>query len=234
MGLLECLSGPAKIELTSIGDLGKLGCPLLGLVKVVVSSLDSIVAVRVLALLKAVQTSELVDVLLVTVTLLLELAQLKVGVVNFLLESVAGIGLLGDISLGGENLSLASVNLLPSRSDLTLQVVVVAVLFVEEETSVINLLAQHMERGCIGVVALLEVIVLEELLVLEMAVLGLDGVELIPEREVVFVALLDFEDLSLELTNEQILLVAGEVHAVVVLQMGEPRRLRLTLDIFDC
>lgn len=91
MGLLECLSGPTKIELASIGYLGKLGCPLLSLVKVVVSSLESIVAFRVLSLLKAVQTSELVDVLLVTVALLLKLAQLEVGIVKLLLESVASI-----------------------------------------------------------------------------------------------------------------------------------------------
>lgn len=82
--------------------------------------------------------------------------------------------------------------------------------------------------------ALLKVVVLEQLLVLEVAVLGLDGVELVPEREVVFVALLDLEDLSLKLTDEQVLLIAGEVHAVVVLQTGELRPLRLTLDIFDC
>lgn len=109
-----------------------------------------------------------------------------------------------------------------------------AVLFVEEETSVINLFSQHVKRGCVGIVALLKVIVLEKFLILEMAVLSLNGVELVPEREIVFIALLDLEDFSFELTDEKILLVAGEVHAVVVLQMGEPRRLRLTLDIFDC
>lgn len=45
----------------------------------------------------------------------------------------------------------------------------------------------------------LEVIVLKELLVLDVTILGLDGVELVTECEVVLVALLDLKDLCLEL-----------------------------------
>lgn len=40
------------------------------------------------------------------------------------------------------------------------------------------------------------------LLVLEVTVLGLDGVELVSEGEEVLVSLLDLKDLSLELRNE--------------------------------
>lgn len=98
--------------------------------------------------------------LLVAVSLLLELAQLEMSVIDFLLKCVAGIGLLRDISLRCENLSFTSVDLLPCRSDLSLQVVVVAVLLVKQEASVVNLLAQHVERGSVGIVALLEVIIL--------------------------------------------------------------------------
>ena len=47
--------------------------------------------------------------------------------------------------------------------------------------------------------ASLEVVVLEQLLVLEVTVLGLNGVELVAEGEVVLVTLLDLEDLSLQL-----------------------------------
>jgi len=47
--------------------------------------------------------------------------------------------------------------------------------------------------------------------------LGLDGVKLIAKRKVVLVALLDLEDLSLELGNEEVLLVGSQMHAVVVL-----------------
>ena len=54
-----------------------------------------------------------------------------------------------------------------------------------------------------------------------MAVLGLDGVKLLTEGEIVFVALLDFEDLSLKLGDEQVLLVTGEVNAIVVLHIAK-------------
>ena len=54
-----------------------------------------------------------------------------------------------------------------------------------------------MKRCGVGVVALFEVVVLEELFILEVAVLGLDRIELVSQRQVVFVALLDLEDFSL-------------------------------------
>ena len=71
--------------------------------------------------------------------------------------------------------------------------------------------------------ASLEVIVLEELLVLQVAILGLDGVELVSQCEVVFVSLLDLEDLGLELRNEEVLLVTGQMHTIVVLQTQKRR-----------
>lgn len=51
-----------------------------------------------------------------------------------------------------------------------------------------------------------------------MTVLGLNGVELVAQGQVVLVALLDLENLRLELRNEQIFLVARQVNAVVVLE----------------
>ena len=75
-----------------------------------------------------------------------------------------------------------------------------------------------MKRCGVGVVALFKVVVLEELFVLEVSVLGLDRVELVSQREVVFVALLDLEDFGLQLGDEQVFLVAGKVHAVVILK----------------
>lgn len=50
-----------------------------------------------------------------------------------------------------------------------------------------------------------------------MSVLGLDGVELVAESEEVLVSLLNLEDLGLKLRDQEVLLVAREVHAVVVL-----------------
>jgi hypothetical protein len=56
-------------------------------------------------------------------------------------------------------------------------------------------------------VAGLEVVVLEKFLVLEMAVLSLNCVELVAEGKVVLVALLDLKDFGLKLGDEQVFLV---------------------------
>ena len=64
----------------------------------------------------------------------------------------------------------------------------------------------------------LEIIVLEEFLVLQVTILGLDCVELVSQGEVVLVSLLDLEDLSFELRNEKVLLVTGQMHTIVVLK----------------
>ena len=50
-----------------------------------------------------------------------------------------------------------------------------------------------------------------------MAVLRLNHVQLVSQGEVVLVPLLDLEDLGLQLGDQQVLLVAGQVHAIVVL-----------------
>jgi hypothetical protein len=70
----------------------------------------------------------------------------------------------------------------------------------------------------------LEVVVLEQFLVLEVAILGLDGVELVSKGKVVLVSLLDLEDLCLQLRDEQIFLVRCQMDAVVVLFNTKERR----------
>jgi hypothetical protein len=155
---------------------------------------------------------------LVAAALLLELGQFVTGVVNFFAEGVAAVGLLGDIALRGEDLGLATGDLLAGGGDLGLEVIVRPVLLVEQETGVVDLLLEALEGEDVGVVAGLEVVVLQELFVLEVAVLGLDGVELVAQCEVVFVALLNLEDLGLQLGDEEVFLVASQVDAVVVLK----------------
>ncbi len=53
-----------------------------------------------------------------------------------------------------------------------------------------------------------------------MSVFGLHVVELVSQRQVVFVPLLNLEDLCLQLGDEQVFLVTGQMHAVVVLCRG--------------
>lgn len=137
--------------------------------------------------------------LLVTVTLLLKFAQLKVSVINFFLQKIPLVALLCNISLCGEDFGLTSVNLLTSCGYLRLQVVVVTVFFIEKETRVVNLFSKHVRSACVCIVALFKVVVLQKLFVLQVAVLCLDGIKLISKSKVVLVPLLNFEDFSLEL-----------------------------------
>jgi hypothetical protein len=61
------------------------------------------------------------------------------------------------------------------------------------------------------------VVILHQLFILKMSILGLNGVELVSKGNVVLVTLLDFKNLSLELTDEEILLVTCKMHGIVIL-----------------
>ena len=217
VGSVVGLTGAEELEFSGVGCLGELGGSLLSLVEIVVNGLNAAVLLGVLALLKAVKVSHAVNFFLVLGTLLLKLGQLVVQVVDVFAQGEAGVALLLDVTSGGENFTLSSGDLLTGGSDVGGQVVVSSVLFVKKETGVIDFFLHALKSNEVGVVASFKVIVLEELLVLQVSVLGLDGVELVSERKVVLVALLDLEDLGLELRNEQVFLVGSEVHAVVVL-----------------
>lgn len=67
----------------------------------------------------------------------------------------------------------------------------------------------------------LKVVILEKFFILEVTIFGLNGVKLVAQGKVVFVSLLDLEDLGFELADEQVFLVWGEVDTVVVLKGGQ-------------
>ena len=69
--------GLLEVEVAELGHFGEFGCPLLQLEEVVVGGLDSLVAVRVLALFLGTHVTEAVDLALVAGTLLLELLELE-------------------------------------------------------------------------------------------------------------------------------------------------------------
>ena len=127
------------------------------------------------------------------------------------------VTLLLNFSLEAENFSFAPLNLFPERCNLNLHVVIASALIIGVVPGVVTLFLEAVERDAVRVLACLELVFLEELLVLKVAVLGLNGVKLVPECEVVLVALLNLKDLCLELTDEQVLLVTRQVHTVVVL-----------------
>ena len=112
---------------------------------------------------------------------------------------------------------LPSADLVADRADLGLVLVIRSVLLVQQESKVLHLLSQGIGGDHVLIVPVVVVVILHQLLILEVSVLLLDRVELVPQRQVVLVSLLDLKNLRLELGDQQVLLVTGEVHGVVVL-----------------
>lgn len=124
------LSGAAKLELTSISLLGELSGSFLSLVQVVVDGLDATILVGVLASLASVKVARTLNFILIASSFLFELGTFVTGVVDFFAQGVTAVRFLGDITLGGEDLSLATRDLLAGGSDFSLEVVVRSVLFI--------------------------------------------------------------------------------------------------------
>jgi len=103
------------------------------------------------------------------------------------------------VTSGSVDLSFTTGDLLTCGSNLSLEISISSVLLIKKETGIINLLSESSESDEVRFVSGLEIVVLEQLFIGEVAVLGLDGVKLIAECKVVLVSLLDFKNLSLEL-----------------------------------
>ena len=134
---------------------------------------------------------------------------------------MATVRFLGNVPLAGENLGLAARDLLTIRRDFGAQIVISAVLLIEQEAGVIDFFLESGQWHYIGVVPRLEVIVLQQFFVLQMPIFCLDSVKLITQGEVVLVTLLNFENLGFQLWDEQVLLVRRQMHAIVILERTE-------------
>jgi len=184
--------------------------------QVMLSRLDAQVSLSVLALFVAIALTESVDLLLVTATFFLKLGQFKGSSVDIFSEGKRVVTLRLNLALETENLGFTTGNLLTKSSNLNLHVVVAATLIVEVVSGIVALLLEAVEGNTVRVLASLKLVFLEQLFVLQVAVLGLDGVELISQCEVVLVSLLDLEDLGLQLTDEEVFLIGGQMDAIVV------------------
>lgn len=214
---LEDLSGSSEIEFSLLGNLGHIVSSVMGLCQLVVSSSDLLTGGIVFALSVSVQLSESLNLILVLNLLLLQLGDFEQQVVDVLSDLVAGVGLVSHVSLETGYVDLLSSNLVAGCAQVLLNVANDAGLFVQEEAEIVHLFLETDDGDLVRVVLQTEVVVLEELLVLEVTVLGLNGVQLVSQGEEVLVALLNFENLGLKLRDEKVLLVGGEVHTVVVL-----------------
>jgi len=84
----------------------------------------------------------------------------------------------------------------------------------------------------VAVMSCFEVVILQKFFILKVTILSLDGVELIAQGKVVFVSLLNLEDLCFKLADEQVFLVRSEMDTVIILKSGHFCRKILTRDIF--
>jgi len=214
---VKSLARSTKLELLGVGQLTELIGTLLRSEQVIVDGLDAGVVVLALALLESNGVSHPVDLVLVLGLLLAESTQLERQVVSILTKSVSLVTLDGDFSLESDALLLTAANLIADGTDLSLKLIVAAVLLVKKEAKVLHFLAESVGSEHVLIVAIIVVVILHVLLVLQVSILLLDSVKLVTKGEIVLVSLLDLEYLGFELRDEQILLIAGKMHRVVVL-----------------
>lgn len=198
------------------GDFGQFACAFLEFVEVVFGAGDALGVFGVLALFVAVQVAETIDFLLVTATFFFELLEFEAGVVDVLAEGEGMVAFGLALTLVAENFGLATSDLVTEGSDLDLHVVVASTLIVEVVASIVAFFLQSVQGDTVRVLSSLKLVFLEELLVLEVSVLGLDAVELVTKSTVVLIALLNFKDFGFQLTNQKIFLVTCQMHAVIV------------------
>jgi len=206
-GSVKGLAGPSELEFFSVRQLGEFVCSLLGFVEVIVDTLDPGIVVLALSLLDCYRVSHSIDFILVLGLLLPHLGQLVLQVVCVFPKPISLVALGACLPCERHAFLLPSTNLVSNRRNLGLIFVVGPVLFVKQEAQVFDFFPASHGGDRVLVVTIVVVVVLHELFVLEMSVLLLDGVQLVSQGDVILVSLLNFEDLCLELGNEEIFLV---------------------------
>ena len=217
MRSLNCLCYSSQFELLLLGYLAQFHGSLLCLGAVIVHRPHSLDLSVVFPLSVSLQLSQSLDLILFLQLFLLEFACFVLQVVDFLSHLVTLVLFDRHIPLCGSDLHVFPVDLVPVSADLLLVISVLPRLFVQQEPQVIDFLLQTHCCGPVGLLLRAIVVVLKQLLVLLMTVLGLDIVQLVPQSQVVLVALLNLEDLGFQLGDQQVFLVGGKVHTVIVL-----------------
>lgn len=133
---------------------------------------------------------------LVASSLIFHFLELKRSRVDVFPKRITVVRFVLDVSLELENLSLPPCDLVSQRCNLHLHVVVSSALIIKMEPGIVTLLLESVQRNAVRVVPSFELVVLHEFFILKVSELGLDRVKLVSEREVVFVSLLNLENLS--------------------------------------
>ena len=218
---VKSLGGSSALEILGISQFGELLSFFLGLVEIVVDALDLGIVVLALSFLESNGVSQSVDLILVSGLLLSVLCKFILKVVGVLPKAVSLVTLDSNFSLESHTLLLSSADLVPDGSYLSLVFVVRSVLLVQQESEVLDLLSEGVDGDNVLVMSVVIVVVLHQLLVLNMPVLLLNGVELVSQSQVVLVSLLDLKDFGFKLRDQQVLLVRSEMDGVVVLKKRE-------------
>ena len=217
LSVLKSLVSSSQLEVLGIGQFGEFVGLLLSFVEVVVDTLNFGVIILAFSLLESNAVSKSINLILILGFLLSELSQFVLEVIGVLSQTIGLVRLNGNLSLEGNALLLSSTNLVSDGSNLSLVFVVGPILLVQEESNVLDFFSERVDGDNVLVMSVVIVIILHKLLVLNVSVLLLDGVELVSESQVVLVSLLDFEDFGLQLRDQKVFLVACKMHGVVVL-----------------
>ena len=173
--------GLLEVVVFVLTDLGEFANSLLQLVQIVFSCFDSLVELRVFPFLVAVAFAETVDLLLIAAAFLLKFLQLEVGSIDVLAERVGVIALALAVALVPENFGFPAGDLLSQGRDLGLHIVISTALVVEVVASIVAFFLETVQSDAVGVLTGLELVLLQQLLVLKVAVLGLNCVKLVPQ-----------------------------------------------------
>ena len=95
--------------------------------------------VGVFSSLQGVEVPTAFNFLSIARTLLFKFSEFVTGIVDFFAESVAVVALLSNVTLSGKDLSLTPTDLFSGCGDLSRDIVVRSILFVEQETGVVDL-----------------------------------------------------------------------------------------------
>lgn len=194
MSVFVGFGGFAEVEVFMLSHFGQFASAFLELVEVVFRRGDAFSVFSVFTFFVAVAVAETIDFLLVTATFFFELLEFEASVVDVLAESEGVVTLGLALTLVAENFGFTSSDLITEGSDLYLHIVVASALIVKMVASIITFFLQSVQGNAVRVLSSLKLVFLEELLVLEVAVLGLDAVELVTKSAVVLITLLDFKD----------------------------------------
>ena len=194
MSVFVGFGGFAEVEVFMLRHFGQFASAFLELVEVVFRRGDAFSVFSVLTFFVAVAVAETINFLLVTATFFFELLEFEASVVDVLAESEGVVTLGLALTLVAENFGFTSSDLITEGSDLYLHIVVASALIVKMVASIITFFLQSVQGNAVRVLSSLKLVFLEELLVLEVAVLGLDAVELVTKSAVVLITLLDFKD----------------------------------------